>query len=186
MAGNHISYLDPFAHGYFVVRAGRRPRFLGKAELWESRFLRMVLSGAGQIPVARGTGDQTPLVHAQAAVERGEVVVIYPEGTVTKNDDFTPMGAKTGVVRLALSSGVPVYPVAIWGAQRVWQKAGKGSLAFGRPIWMKAGPPIHLSAHTDQANDPQVLRKLTDEVMDELSRLVADLRDRYPERWAER
>lgn len=171
--------------GHFIVQAGRRPRFLGKAELWKNVFLRTVLNGAGQIPVPRGTGDQSPLVHAQAALERGEVVVIYPEGTVTRNEDFSPMRGKTGVARLSLATGVPVYPVAIWGSQAVWQKSGKGSLKFGRPIWMKAGPPLDL-ARAGEGAGPSIVRALTDEVMDELARLVEDLRSRYPKRWTER
>ncbi len=184
IAGNHISYFDPLAHGYFLVRCGRRPRFLGKQELFDSRFLGTVLSGAGQIPVPRGTGDQTPLERAQRAVERGEVVVIYPEGTVTKNEDFSPMRGKTGVARLALAAGAPVVPVAVWGSQAVWQKSGRGSLKFGRPVWVRAGPPMDLRAHGHDASDREAVRERTDEVMNELTRLVNDLRSRYPKRWA--
>lgn len=184
VAGNHVSYLDPFAHAYFVARCGRRPRFLGKQELFDHPFLRIVLKGAGQIPVARGTGDRTPLEEALRALRGGEVVVIYPEGTVTRNADFSPMRGKTGVVRLALAANLPVLPIAVWGGQHVWQKSGKGSLKFGRPIWLKAGPPLDLSGHLEGANDPVMLRRLTGQVTDELTRLVNDLRSRYPKRWA--
>ena len=76
VAGNHLSYVDPLAHGYFVVKAGRRPRFLAKQELFEAPFVGTVLRGARQISVERGTGDRSPLEDAGRAVERGEVVVI--------------------------------------------------------------------------------------------------------------
>lgn len=192
VAGNHISYLDPWTHAYFVIQAGRRPRFLAKAELFKIPFVGMVLRGAGQIRVDRGTGDQTPLLQAADALGRGEVVVIYPEGTVTKNPDFTPMQAKTGVVRLALATGVPVLPVGTWGSQRVWQKTGKGDIAFGRPVWAKAGEPIDLVAKAGgridlserSEQEAALLRELTDDLMRELSLLVADLRGRYPKRWS--
>ena len=89
VAGNHLSYVDPLAHGYFVVKAGRRPRFLAKQELFDARFVGTVLRGARQISVERGTGDRSPLEDAGRAVERGEVVVIYPEGTTTTtHEDF--------------------------------------------------------------------------------------------------
>ncbi len=184
VAGNHISYLDAFSMGHFVTKAGRRPRFLGKAELFDNWFTGRVLRGAGQIPVRRGTGDSQPLDAAAEALRAGEVFVIYPEGTVTKNEDSSPMRGKTGVVRLALATGVKVLPVAIWGSQAVWQKSGKGSLKFGRPIWMKAGEVLDLSAHADQADDSEVLRGLTNSLMNELASLVEDMRARYPKRWA--
>lgn len=184
IAGNHLSYLDPFAHGYFVVRAGRRPRFLAKQELFENPFLRVVLRGAGQIPVRRGSGDQTPLEAAARALARGEVVVMYPEGTsVTENPDFSPGRGKTGAVRLSLMAGVPILPVATWGGQYVWLRSGKGSLRFGRPIWLKAGDPFVPSERAGSDPDPKTVRALTDELMGELARLVEDLRSRYPKRW---
>ncbi len=184
VAGNHLSYIDPFAHGYFVVKAGRRPRFLAKQELFENPFLRTVLLGAGQIPVRRGIGDRTPLDEAERALEGGEVVVIYPEGTsVTEAPDLSPGRGKTGAVRLSLSSGVPVLPVATWGGQHVWLRSGKGSLKFGRPIWLKAGEAFDPSMYRERAGDPELVRKLTDQLMGELAMLVADLRARYPKRW---
>ncbi|HWO69689.1 MAG TPA: lysophospholipid acyltransferase family protein [Actinomycetota bacterium] len=184
VAGNHVSYIDQFAHGYFLVKAGRRPRFLAKAELFEVPVLGAVLRGMRQIPVRRGTGDPAPVERAVELLRAGEVVVVYPEATVTKNPDFTPMRGKTGVVRIALAAGVPVTPVATWGGQAVWQKSGPGSLAFGRPIWVKAGAPIDLSEHEGRRDDQDLLRELTDRVMDELAVLVEDLRSRYPKRWA--
>jgi 1-acyl-sn-glycerol-3-phosphate acyltransferase len=182
VAANHISYLDPLADAYFLTLAGRRPRFLAKSELFENPLLRTVLNGARQIPVRRGTGDPAALDAASNALAAGEAVVIYPEGTVTKNPDFSPMRARTGVARLALESGLPVVPLAIWGSQHVWQKDGRHSLRFARPIWLKAGPPIDLSAEVDAA-DPEPARIGTDRVTDELTQLVNDLRARYPKRW---
>jgi 1-acyl-sn-glycerol-3-phosphate acyltransferase len=184
VAGNHLSYVDPLAHGYFVVKAGRRPRFLAKQELFDARFVGTVLRGARQISVERGTGDRSPLEDAGRAVERGEVVVIYPEGTTTTtHEDFSPGRGKTGAVRLSVATGVPILPVATWGGQFVWRRSGRQSLTFGRPIWVVAGEPFDPSERLDGEPDAQRLRTLTDDLMGELDKLVADLRARYPTRW---
>jgi 1-acyl-sn-glycerol-3-phosphate acyltransferase len=162
-----------------VVRAGRRPRFLAKEDLFRIPIVGSALRGAGQIPVARGSRDRSSLDLAVAALERGEVVVVYPEGTVTKHEDGLPMEGKTGTVRLALQTGVPIIPMASWGSQAVWQKSGKGSLKFGRPIWTTVGHPLELVPDSEQPP----LRELTAQVMEAITQLVLDLRDRYPRRW---
>lgn len=184
VACNHISYFDPLAHGYFLEKAGRRPRFLAKSELYEKWLTRKVLEGTRQIKVYRGTGDHAPVENALAALEQGELVVVYPESTVTTNPDFTPMQGKSGVARLALASHLPVLPLAVWGSQHVWQKGGKRSLKFGRPIWVKAGTPLDFSDREEGRDDPDVLRSVTDDVIKALGVLVEDLRARYPARWS--
>ena len=184
VAGNHLSYLDPFAHGVFVVKAGRRPRFLAKQELFDAPFVGMVLRGAHQISVQRGTGDRSPIDDAARAVEQGEVVVIYPEGTTTTtNEDFSPGRGKTGAVRLSIATGIPILPVATWGGQFVWRKSGRQSLEFGRPIWVAAGEPFDPTERLEGEPDGRALRASTDDLMAELGTLVDDLRDRYPARW---
>jgi 1-acyl-sn-glycerol-3-phosphate acyltransferase len=184
IAGNHLSYLDPFAHGIFVVKAGRRPRFLAKQELFDAPFVGTVLRGAHQISVQRGTGDRSPIDDAARAVERGEVVVIYPEGTTTTtNEDFSPGRGKTGAVRLSIATGIPILPVATWGGQFVWRKAGRQSLAFGRPIWVAAGEPFDPAERLQGEPDGRALRGSTEDLMGKLGRLVDHLRDRYPARW---
>jgi 1-acyl-sn-glycerol-3-phosphate acyltransferase len=178
---NHISYLDPLTNGDAVVRAGRRPRFLAKADLFRIPVVGRALRGAGQIPVSRGSRDRSSLDRAVSALVDGEVIVVYPEGTVTKRDDGLPMEGKTGTVRLALRTGAPIIPMASWGSQVVWQKSGKGSLKLGRPIWTTVGDPFVLPPVPEGEQPP--LRELTALVMDAITPLVIDLRDRYPRRW---
>lgn len=184
IACNHASYLDPIANAYAVVKAGRRPRFLAKRDLFDVRLVGTVLRGVRQIPVDRGSGDRTPLRRAEEALAAGEVVVVYPEGTVTDRPDGFPMQGKTGTVRLALAAGVPIIPMVSWGSAPVWQKSGPGSLKPGRPIWVRVGEPIDLSARRAEADDYRALKEMTAEVMTVLGRMAADLRDRYPKRWA--
>jgi 1-acyl-sn-glycerol-3-phosphate acyltransferase len=185
VACNHVSYLDPLAHAYMLVKAGRRPRFLAKSELYGNWFLRHLLEGAGQIKVKRGSGSIAPVEEAKNALRRGEAVMVYPEATTTRNPDYTPMEGKTGVARLTLASEVPVLPIAVWGSQHVWQRTGARNLKFGRPIWLKAGAPMDFSQLEGERDDQATLRRITDTVMDELTRLVNDLRARYPKRWSE-
>ena len=182
VACNHISYLDPLTNGEAVERAGRRPRFLAKQELFRIPVVGTVLRGAGQIPVARGSRDGSSLDRAVAALEAGEVVVIYPEGTVTDRPDALPMQGKTGVARLALRTGMPIVPMASWGSREVWQKSGRGSLRIGRPILTKVGSPIP-TANDPDAGAPE-WRALTDDVMDAIASLAVELRDRYPRGWS--
>ena len=183
VACNHVSYFDPLAHAYFLLKAHRKSRFLAKNELYEHWLLRRVLEGAHQIKVVRGSGDRAPVDNAKKALLAGECVVIYPESTVTHNPDFSPMKGKTGIARLALQTGVPVLPLAVWGSQHVWQREGARDLKFGRPIWVQAGPPLDFSDYADSSHDEETLHTVTDQVMANLTTLVHDLRSRYPKRW---
>jgi 1-acyl-sn-glycerol-3-phosphate acyltransferase len=185
LACNHLSYLDPLANAYAVVRAGRRPRFLAKEELFRIPLVGRALRGAGQIPVRRGTPGMPPLARAEAALARGEVVVIYPEGTVTTRPDHLPMAAKTGAIRLSLATGIPITPMASWGSAAVWQKSGRGSLKPGRPVWVRCGPPFDPGIAGDVVDDHDTVRALSQDLMDRLTELTIDLRDRYPRRWSD-
>jgi 1-acyl-sn-glycerol-3-phosphate acyltransferase len=185
VACNHLSYLDPLANAYAVVKAERRPRFLAKEELFRIPLVGRALRGAGQIPVRRGSVGRPPLALAEAALGRGEVVVIYPEGTVTTRPDHLPMAGKTGAVRLSLETGVPITPMASWGSAAVWQKSGRGSLKPGRPVWVGCGAPFDPRASGGDANDHDAVRSLTQGLMDHLTELTVDLRDRYPRRWSD-
>jgi 1-acyl-sn-glycerol-3-phosphate acyltransferase len=183
VACNHVSYLDPIAHALLMLKAHRRPRFLAKSGLYKNWFTRTVLTGAGQIRVDRGSGSHGPVDAAVAGLKCGEAVMIYPEATITTNADFTPMTGKTGIARIALRADVPVLPIATWGGQYVWQRDGAHNLSFGRPIWLRAGTPLDFSEFERRQEDPAALRTVTDAVMDELTRLVNELRSAYPKRW---
>ncbi len=183
VACNHISYLDPLAHGYMLVKAGRRPRYLAKKELFGNPLLRSVLRGTKQIPVERGSGSAAPIETAREALKEGEVVLVYPEATVTSNPDCSPMRGKTGIARLALTEDVPVLPIAVWGSQNVWQRKGMQSLKFGRPIWLKAGPPLDFSQFEGQRDDSLTLRKVTSRASSSITVSVTLRSVRGSSRW---
>ncbi len=186
LAANHISYVDPVCLGDAVVFAGRRlPRFLAKASLFEGNGLvGRTMRGAGQIPVHRNTADASlALRDAVSALHAGELVLIYPEGTVSRDPDKWPMLARTGIARLALLSGAPVVPVAQWGAQEIHDSyRGKGLHLLARPVvQVSVGEPVDLSPWTSQdwtsrELTSDVLRECTDAVMREVVSLLEPLR----------
>src|SRR5919112_3409307 len=118
LAVNHVSEFDPVPYGHFVYDHGRLPRFLGKAEVFAVPVLGRILRSAGQIPVYRKSSDASKAFAAAVeAVERGEAVVIYPEGTISRAPGLWPMVGKTGAARVSLMTGCPVIPCAQWGPQ---------------------------------------------------------------------
>jgi 1-acyl-sn-glycerol-3-phosphate acyltransferase len=185
VACNHISYLDPLTNAAAICKAGRRPRFMAKSDLFRIPVVGTVLRGVRQIPVDRGGDPSTSLRAAERAIGEGEVVVIYPEGTVTKRPDHLPMRGRSGAVRLSVATGVPITPLASWGSQAVWQKSGRGSLRPGRPVWMRVGPAIDLAERRPDAGNVEALRAMTDEVMSVLTTMVEELRAAYPRRWSD-
>jgi len=184
VAVNHISYADPLIFARFIWDAGRVPRYLAKASLFTLPFpLGRIVTGAGQIPVHRDTADAAEaLQHAVKALERGEVVLIYPEGTVTRDPDFWPMQAKTGVARLALlAPGVPVVPIGQWGAQDFLDVYGHRFRPWPRKqITIAAGPPVDLSDFADCEPDSAVLHQMTDRIMTAIRDQVAAIRGEQP------
>jgi 1-acyl-sn-glycerol-3-phosphate acyltransferase len=186
IACNHASYLDPLVNAYAVVRAGRRPRFLAKRELFAAPGIKWAMRGTRQIPVARGTGDRSSLAAAERALAEGEVVLVYPEGTVTKREDGLPMAGRTGTVRLALAAGVPIVPMVSWGSAPVWQKSGPGSLRPGRPVWVRVGDPVRFEGDAATAGDYDTVTAYTEQLMKVLTDLTIDVRDRYPVEWRDR
>lgn len=180
---NHVSYLDPVYTAVFVHRARRVPRFLAKASLWDVPVLGRTLSGSRQIPVVRGTVDAgTSLAAAQASFDDDGVVVIYPEGTITRDLDGWPMAARSGAARLALTRDVPVVPVVHWGTLSVYDHYGRRF----RPspyttVTVRAAPPLpmdDLRARVGAAGpDGVLLRETTERIMAAIRALVAEVRD---------
>ena len=182
LAANHISHADPFVLADFVVYgAGRTARFMAKSTLFQGGGLvARVMRGAGQIPVYRGTSDASlALRDAVAALHAGECVVIYPEGTVSRDPAKWPMVGKTGVARLALLSGAPVVPVAQWGAQRILDSYRTRGLHLLPPVCVDvvAGPAVDLSPYAGRELSADVLRAATDRVLAAITDLLEPLRD---------
>lgn len=181
VAFNHIAYLDPFAAAHVVTEAKRRPRFLGKSELFQDKRIAWILRGAGQIEVKRGTREAPmALDNALAALDAGEVIVVFPEGTVTTDPDLYPMAPKTGAARLALKSGAPLIPAALWGTANIWPKGyRKRWWPPKQDVLARIGEPMHVSGDPDS---PDAWREISRRVMEEIAVLVASLRPAVPDR----
>jgi len=178
LAVNHISHLDPLTCAHFVYGYGRIVRFLAKAELFDIPVLGRIVRSAKQIPVYRLTTDASlSFTAAVSAVEDGECVIVYPEGTITRQPELWPMTGKTGAARIALASGVPVIPVAQWGAHRILAPYAKRPHLFPRrTIAMTAGTPTDLDDLRGQPLTPEVLKQATDRIMDDVTRLLEEIR----------
>ena len=178
VAANHASHLDPLTFAHFIYDHGRLPRYLAKAELFDVPVLRTVLRQTGQIPVYRQSTDASHAFSAAVtAVEEGKVVIVYPEGTLTRQPDLWPMVGKTGAARIALTAGVPVIPVAQWGAHEIlYPYATRPRLLPPKTVHAKAGDPVDLDDLRGQPITPEVLRLATTRIMDAITALLEDLR----------
>ena len=141
-----------------------------------------LLRGCGQLPVRRGEADAANVLKvAEQALADGECVVIYPEGTASRDPEQWPMIAKTGVARLALASGVPVIPVACWGAQDILPYGTtKPHLWPRHTVKMLAGPPVDLTEFEGKPFTADVLRGATNAIMADVATLLAELRGEQP------
>jgi 1-acyl-sn-glycerol-3-phosphate acyltransferase len=182
VAANHLSYADWPAMALFVHEAGRYPAFMIKHSAFGVKFIGSYLRKLGQLPVRRGEADAANVLKvAEQALADGECVVIYPEGTATRDPAQWPMLAKTGVARLALATGVPVVPVAQWGAQVILPYGStKPHLVPRRMVRMLAGPPVDLSSFEGQPLTRDVLRGATNAIMADITALLAELRGEQP------
>ena len=175
IAANHISYFDPLCLGTAIHLAGRQVRFLAKSELFGNPLLGAILRGAGQIPVYRESRDAgQALVDAVAAMREGAAVAIYPEGTTTRNPDFSPMAAKNGVARLAALTGAPVVPAGQWGAHLLFTRGRLGPFRRGIRVVERFAPPIDLGLDPDASSAE--INQARDKVMAAIGALVAEVR----------
>ena len=186
LVANHVSVLDPLACARLVWDAGRVPRFLAKESVFRG-LAGTILRAAGQIPVSRGTSAASSSVHAaKAALDAGEVVVIYPEGSVTRDPDWWPMQARSGVARLALTTDAVVVPVAQWGPQRVHDYHSKRlHLRLRAPAQYLVGEPIDLSAQRARVRagaplSAPLLHEVTDLLMTSVRDQLGELRGEQP------
>jgi 1-acyl-sn-glycerol-3-phosphate acyltransferase len=175
---NHISYVDPLLFTHFLYDNGRAPRYLGKASLFKLPIIGRVLLGAGQIPVERESSVASQsLQHAVAFLKAGHLLGVYPEGTLTRDENYWPMKAKTGIARLAILSQVPVIPCAQWGAQKILPAYSKKPKLFPRTkVIVIAGEPLNFSKWAGRAEDPLALEEATSYVMSAITKLLENLR----------
>jgi 1-acyl-sn-glycerol-3-phosphate acyltransferase len=190
LAPNHVSELDPILVALGVWRLGRAPRFMAKQSLFRVPVLGAAMRATGMIPVARTSSRNSAaqtMSQATALVEDGRGVIVYPEGTLTRDPDLWPMRGKSGAARLALAGDLPLIPVAHWGVQNIM-----GRYARGLSVWpprklvrMAIGDPVDLSDLKDRPTDPAAISEATARVMDAITALLEEIRGEKapPTRW---
>lgn len=179
LAPNHYSEIDPIAMGAAVWHLGRLPRFMAKASLFSVPVLGWMLRRSGQIPVERQGAARggNPMGAANQLIAQESGVIVYPEGSLTRDPDLWPMRGKSGAVRLAIESGIPLIPVAHWGTQKLMPRYGKRIHPFPRKtIEVAVGEPIDLEKYRGRAIDQRLVTEATKELMDAITALLANLR----------
>lgn len=178
ICGNHISYFDPLAMAHFINDSGRQPRYIGKEEVFRIPLFGSLIKAAGQIPVRRESPDAAiAFAAAEQALRDGHCVVIYPEATITIDPDIWPLQGKSGAIRLAMRTGVPIIPVAQWGPQEVISPQGKGFRIFPRKtMQIRVGDPIDVAALVGPDPDTAAVQLAADELQMRITRLLAQIR----------
>jgi len=180
LVSNHVTNVDPLVVAYLVyVKLGRAPHFLAKESLFRIPVVGKLLLAAGQIPVYRTSGQRNdePLRAAHKFLENGHTIAIFPEGTLTREPNLWPMRGKTGAVRLALDTSVPVYPMAHWGSHEVLPRYGsKFRPGFWKKVDVLIGEQINLDAFRGPQLSPAQVAEATNLVMQSITKLVEELR----------
>lgn len=171
LASNHLSMCDSL---FLPVLTRRRVTFLAKSEYFTGRGIKgrakaAFVRGTGLLPIERGNSDAAAAALAAGVrvLRTGRLLGVYPEGS--RSPDGRLYRGKTGVVRMALLAQVPVVPVAMVGTDKV--------LPIGETVprrtrvEIRIGEPLDFSVHAGRADDPAVLRALTDDVMLAIGRL---------------
>jgi len=172
LAPNHSSYMEHMLIGSILVpKINKKLYFIAKKEhfeglsqkSWHSVWTRYI----GYIPIDRSKGGEKALKKAVSYLKRGEVIVVYPEGTRTLTGKIQK--GKTGIARLALWAKVPVVPLGITGTFKILPK-GKMIPKLGKAAF-KFGMPMYFSKYHDKPVTKNMLRAITNSIMKEIAKL---------------
>jgi 1-acyl-sn-glycerol-3-phosphate acyltransferase len=157
MAPNHFSFMDHFLMGAYIRR---KVRFMAKSQLFK-RPMQFIYTHGGVFPVRRGARDDETFITAKAILARGGAITMYCEGGRSRTGKVAEQ-AKRGIGRLALETGAPVVPIAIYGSSRVrnWKRLQfpKITIQYGEPIrWERIEEPTR---EQQQAVADQVLLEI--------------------------
>jgi len=180
LAINHIGYLDFALTGTAALPAGRYVRFMAKKEIFDNRIAGPLMRGMHHINVDRSNGSAS-FVTALRALKAGEIIGIFPEGTVSTSFEIKEL--KSGAVRLAMGAGVPIIPTIVWGSQRIWTKGVKRNLKRNNfPITVRFGEPIFYQRGDDVEQAELTLRKTMLDMLNEVQEQYPD--SHVGQRWA--
>ncbi len=174
LAPVHRSYVDTPIAGCVTTR---RLRFMGKDTMWNNRQFGWLLSALGAFPVTRGTADREALARCIAVLDRGEPLVLFPEGERKSGPEIQPLF--DGAVYVAVKAGVPIVPVGIGGSEKVMPK--KAKFVYPRKVHVEIGPPIPAPVAPSGGRVPRHVYKEQSQVLHaELQRLFDLAMERVP------
>ncbi|BDN85239.1 MULTISPECIES: lysophospholipid acyltransferase family protein [Mycobacterium] len=166
IAINHTSYVDWLPAALAMNRRHRRMRFMIKAEMQRVKVVNFLIKRTRTIPVDRGAGAGAYALAVQRLRE-GELVGVYPEATISRSFELKEF--KTGAALMALDADVPIVPVIVWGAQRIWTKGQPRHIGRAKvPIVVQVGP--RLPAAGDIAQTDAALRQAMTMLLQEAQR----------------
>ena len=172
LAANHRSYFDVAALALVAARLGRPVRAMAKAELFDAPVISTVARSLGGIRVDRAGDPSEAYREAEAALKAGEVLIILPQGTIPRGEEFfsPDLRAKSGVARLAQATGAPVVPIGLWGTDDVWPRSSSlptmTTLVHPVRVTVAVGSPL-----SDLDGDPEVV---TQAIMDAIAALLPE------------
>lgn len=169
VAINHTSYVDWVPAALAAHRRGRRIRYMIKAEMQQVKVVNFLIRHTKTIPVDRAAGADA-YTNAVELLRAGEVVGMMPEATISRSFELKEF--KTGAARMALEAQVPIVPLIVWGAQRIWTKDHARNLRRRNiPIAVAAGPALTPSQDVDH---------LEAELREEMTALLHQVQEAYP------
>lgn len=172
IATNHVGYLDFVFVGYAARPSGRLVRFLAKQEVFDHKISGPLMRGMKHIPVDRFGRAKDSVETSVAALERGEIIGMFPESTI--NPSFVPGQGRSGAARMAMAAGAPLLPGAVWGSQRIMTKGRPRNFQRKVAITFDLGSPVAYDPGEDAA-------EVTARLMQEISGLVKKAADAYPQ-----
>lgn len=146
LAVNHLSFVDYVMAGYPAVERGRLTRFMAKKEIFDHPVGGPVMRSFHHIAIDRGAGREG-LDTARRYLDAGEVVGIFPEGTISQSFELQPL--KSGAVRIAADAGVPLIPIVLWGTQRFLTKGQKRDFGRHKTVSIEVGEPLYPTPEDD-------------------------------------
>ena len=180
LVSNHLSNVDPLCLCWYFMKRNTAVRFLAKKSMFSVPVFGWIIKGMGLIPVNRDSNPSAVLAPTREALTAGEVVGIYPEGTLTRDPDQWPMEFKSGAARLALDTGVTVIPLSQWGPQDIMAPYNAKGMDMrpGRRISYHFGAPVDLSDLIGPAGseDHDAVNAATERILQAVREGVGQLR----------
>ena len=169
IAINHTSSVDWLPAALAAMHRHRRMRFMIKAEMNEVKIVAYLIKHTKAIPVDRKAGADA-YVHAVEALRAGEIVGVYPEATISRSFELKQF--KSGAARMAREAQVPIVPLIVWGAQRIWTKDQPRALGRKKiPVTVAVGAPISPDGDVDE---------LSGRMRESMSTLLHGVQQDYP------